>query len=218
MVVFPTQNGRFFEYEDFGMIDVCKGFIESGQIMIIAVDGIDPQTWTHPNLSVPSRVKRHEAYERHVIHEVLPFVKTHYTSPYKTYISTGCSMGGYHSANFFFRHPQIFDSLIALSGVYRLKLFLGDYMDEALYFHSPLNYLKDLRDPVILKQLRQNDIIISVGQGDWEEDMLEDTAALKQILKDKRIPAWIDLWGKDVAHDWPWWRKQMPYFLKHLKL
>ena len=31
--------------------------------------------------------------------------------------------------------------------------------------------------------------------------------------REKNIPAWIDYWGYDVNHDWPWWRKQMPYFL-----
>ena len=23
-------------------------------------------------------------------------------------------------------------------------------------------------------------------------------------------------WGFDVAHDWDWWQKQLPYFLNHL--
>ena len=32
------------------------------------------------------------------------------------------------------------------------------------------------------------------------------------------IPAWFAEWGHDVAHDWEWWRKQMPYFLGHLYL
>ncbi|MDD6726958.1 MAG: esterase, partial [Lactimicrobium massiliense] len=29
----------------------------------------------------------------------------------------------------------------------------------------------------------------------------------------KNIPAWVDFWGADVAHDWPWWRRQLPYYL-----
>ncbi|NLG58370.1 MAG: transposase, partial [Clostridiales bacterium] len=27
------------------------------------------------------------------------------------------------------------------------------------------------------------------------------------------IHAWVDIWGEDVNHDWPWWRRQMAYFL-----
>jgi esterase/lipase superfamily enzyme len=46
--------------------------------------------------------------------------------------------------------------------------------------------------------------------------MNADIRALKTILEAKAIPAWIDLWGHDVNHDWPWWQKQLPYFLNKL--
>ena len=36
------------------------------------------------------------------------------------------------------------------------------------------------------------------------------------VQKKLGIPAWVDLWGPDVNHDWPWWRRQMPYFLEKL--
>ena len=30
------------------------------------------------------------------------------------------------------------------------------------------------------------------------------------------VHAWFDYWGYDVAHDWCWWRRQLPYFLNFL--
>jgi esterase/lipase superfamily enzyme len=45
-----------------------------------------------------------------------------------------------------------------------------------------------------------------------------DAYELKRILESKQIPAWIDIWGSDVNHDWPWWRKMMPYYLSKLEL
>jgi len=57
-----------------------------------------------------------------------------------------------------------------------------------------------------------------VGQGAWEEEMLDDARALKHILDEKGIPHWIDFWGHDVNHDWPWWHKMLPYFLDKLEL
>ncbi len=33
------------------------------------------------------------------------------------------------------------------------------------------------------------------------------------MLRDKDIPAWVDYWGTDVNHDWPWWHKQLKYFM-----
>ena len=127
-------------------------------------------------------------------------------------------MGGFHSANFFFRHPDVFDTLISISGLYQLRMFIGDYMDENVYFNTPLAYLPNLNDPWYLDQYRQSQIIVGVGQGAWEEPMLEDAYALKRILEEKEIPHWVDIRGYDVNHDWPWWRKMMPYFYSKLDL
>ena len=33
------------------------------------------------------------------------------------------------------------------------------------------------------------------------------------LLQRKGIPCELDLWGHDVAHDWPWWRKQLAHHL-----
>jgi esterase/lipase superfamily enzyme len=127
-------------------------------------------------------------------------------------------MGAYHAANFFFRHPDVFDTVIALSGSFRLNHFIGDYMDENVYFNTPLAYLPKLDDPWYLDQYRESDILVGVGQGAWEDEMLADAQALKHILEQKGIPYRIDIWGSDVNHDWPWWHKMLPYFLDSLNL
>ena len=119
---------------------------------------------------------------------------------------------------FFFRHPQIFDTVISISGLLRLNHFIGDYMDETVYFNTPLSYLPNLDDPAYLDLYRQSRIIVCVGQGAWEDEMLADARTLKQILERKDIPHWVDIWGGDVNHDWPWWRKMLPYFLDKLEL
>jgi len=127
-------------------------------------------------------------------------------------------MGAYHAANFFFRHPDIFNTVIAISGLFQLNTFISDYVDNNVYFNSPLLYLPDLSDSWFLDQYRQSQIIVCVGQGAWEDAMLADAFALRSILQQKNIPHWIDVWGFDVNHDWPWWRKMMPYFLEKLDL
>jgi esterase/lipase superfamily enzyme len=90
-------------------------------------------------------------------------------------------------------------------------------MDDDVYFNSPLSYLPSLDDPWYLDKYRRSKIIICSGQGAWETG-LEDARNVGAILESKGVPCWIDLWGHDVNHDWPWWRKQMPYYLGHLGL
>ncbi len=214
-IVFPTQAGRFYQYEDFGMVEAIHQFIDEGKVQLYTVDSIDNQSWTNWSAPPAERAKRHNEYDRYIVEEVASFIRRQNPYPGKV-LSTGCSMGGYHSANFFFRHPDLFDTLVAISGVYRLNMFIGDYMDENVYLNTPWAYLPNLEDPWYLEQYRQSQIIVCVGQGAWEEPMLADTRALERILEAKRIPHWIDYWGYDVNHDWPWWRKMMPYFLEEI--
>jgi esterase/lipase superfamily enzyme len=89
-------------------------------------------------------------------------------------------------------------------------------MDDGVYFNAPIAYLPGLNDPWYLDWYQQSRLVICVGQGYWEDKFLADTLELRRILEEKQIPAWIDIWGHDVAHDWPWWRKMIPHFLKEL--
>ena len=216
VVVFPTQGGRFYEYEDFGMVAACAPHIESGHICLYTVDSVDNQSWANWEAPPAQRARRHNDYDRYIVEEVAPFI--HHRGHVGRFLATGCSMGGYHSANFFFRHPDVFDALVSLSGLLQLRLFVGDYMDDNVYFNTPLAYLPNLENPWHLDLYRQSQIIVCAGRGPWDEDMLNDALALKGILEARGVPCWIDIWGPDVSHDWPWWRRQMPYFLQHLGL
>jgi esterase/lipase superfamily enzyme len=182
------------------------------------VDSLDSQSWANWGAHPADRARRHEDYDRYIIEEVVPFMRQHSGDTDQKFMTTGVSMGAYHAVNFFFRHPDLFDTVIALSGLYRLNHFIGDYMDENVYLNTPLAYLPNLNDPRYIDQYRQSHIIIAVGQGAWEDEMLADTRGLKHILEQKNIPHWIDFWGQDVNHDWPWWHKMLPFFLDKLEL
>ncbi len=218
VLVFPAQSGRFYDFENFGMIEAIAGFIEDGKIKVFAVDSVDSQSWDNPYVHPADRARRHEDYGRYIVNEVVPFIRQHCNHHPQKFITTGCSMGGYHAGNFFFRHPGIFDGLICLSGLFQLRMFVGDYMDDNVYFNSPLAYLPGLNDSNMLEQYRQSQIIICAGQGAWEDDMRADAGAMKAILAEKGIPARVDFWGHDVNHDWPWWRQQLPFFLSRMRL
>jgi len=216
VLVFPTMNGRFYDYENNGMIEAARWFIENGFFQFFAVDSVDSQSWTNSSAHPADRARRHEDYDRYIVHEVTPWIHQHQQQEETPLLATGCSMGGYHAGNFFFRHPDVFDSVIALSGIFRLNMFIGDYVDDNVYFNSPLLFLPNLDDPWYFEKYRRGQIILCAGQGAWEDEMQSDARAMRGILQEKGIPAWVDLWGHDVNHDWPWWRKQLPYFLSKL--
>ena len=71
-LVFPAQAGRFYEYEDFKMVDAIHDFIESGKIKLFTVDSVDNQSWANYNAHPADRGSRHADYDRYVIDEVVP--------------------------------------------------------------------------------------------------------------------------------------------------
>jgi len=215
-LAFPTEGGSHSEFEDYAMIDACEPFIAAGRLRLATVGSVDLQSWANYSVSPPVRAQRHEEYERYILEEVVPKLSNMEPKATSGILTMGCSTGGYHAANFFFRHPGVFDAVIALSGMLQLRLYIGDYMDQTVYFHSPLDYLRNLHDVRIIDQLRQNTIIVCAGRGDWDWPMVADAETLRLILDAKGIRAWIDIWGSDVTHDWHWWRKQLPYFLPHV--
>jgi esterase/lipase superfamily enzyme len=215
-IVFPSSRGRYFDFEGMGMVGEIAGFITDGRIKLYAVDSVDAESWYDLGIPPAERNARHEAYDAYIAQEVVPFIREHCRSPEARPLATGCSMGAYHAVNFFLKHPDACGGTIALSGLYRLdraEFSLGPDDLPAVYFNSPLSYLPGLNDPWFLDWYRRSRIIACVGLGAWEEEAIEDTRSLARMLREKSIPAWVDFWGPDVNHDWPWWYRQMNYFL-----
>lgn len=210
IVVFPCQDGRFYDYENFKMFDVLWPFIEEGRCRFICVDGIDWESWTAAGDCRP-RIEQHERWFWSIINQVLPRERKYEGEMFAT---TGCSMGAFHAANFFFRRPDLFDGVIAQSGCYSARPFMGDYCDELVYINSPIYSIRGLApDHYYIDTYRHRQIFVCIGQGRWEDELLVETRELDTVLAEKGIPAHFEYWGYDVDHDWPWWKKQLPILL-----
>jgi esterase/lipase superfamily enzyme len=214
LVCFPSQDGRVRDWESYGMVDCVADLIEAGKLVMIAVDGIDWQSWTNKQAPVDARARRHNDYHHYITDEVVPFARAE--GGRDSVWATGCSMGAFHAANFFFRRPDLFDGVIAMSGLYQPKLFVGEYSDDDVYFNSPLYYLPQLGDPWHMDAYRRSRIVFCVGQGAWEDEAVADTRELQAILHNKGVPATFDYWGHDVEHHWYWWQKMLRQHLQDL--
>ena len=127
----------------------------------------------------------------------------------------GCSLGATHAVNLFYRFPQHFDSMMALSGIYTSEYGFGSYMNAQIYENSPVHYLDQMpyHHPYV-QMYNRGRSVICVGQGAWEQP--ETTRKLDEIFKRNGINTWVDFWGNDVNHDWPWWYKQVVHYLPWL--
>lgn len=216
----PCQDGRFFDFEDFHMTDAWAPWIESGQVMVFSIDTIDKETWSDSQGDPRWRSERYEQWITFITDEAVPFIRSMTNerngwSGEPGILVFGCSLGATHAANLFFRRPDLFDGLLALSGIYTSEYGFGNYMDDLLYFNSPVHFLPNMpEDHPYIDLYNQNRGVICCGQGPWE--IPDSTRQLQQILKSKGIHLWVDFWGYDCAHDWPWWYKQVAYFVPKL--
>ena len=220
MLFVPCQDGRYFDFEGMGLAADFAPWIESGRLMVFAIDTIDKETWSDLNGDAYHRIRRHEAWIDYITNEVVPFARNMANerngwSGYPNLMVFGCSLGASHAVNLYLRRPDLFDGLLALSGIYDSEYGFPGYMDELVYANSPVHYLAGMpADHPYIQQYNQHKGVIVVGQGPWE--VTDSTFQLRDIFFQKGINVYVDVWGHDVAHDWDWWYKQVPVHLPNI--
>jgi esterase/lipase superfamily enzyme len=206
-LVFPTSCGRFFEFEDRGMIAAVDQKLEEGHLQLFCVDSVDSESWYNRAVAPRWRVARHIQYEQYLMREVLSLIRAD-GNPHLAAI--GCSFGGYHAANIALRHPDIFTAFLSMGGAFDLSSFLSGYYDQDCYFNLPTHYLPNMNDAWYLDRYRRNTYILATGVHDhcWD-----DNERMAQIMRSKGIPCRLDVWGDNTGHDWPWWQKMMQTYV-----
>ncbi|MGH3385630.1 MAG: esterase family protein [Nocardioidaceae bacterium] len=216
VLVFPSEQGRAWDYESNGMVDAVADLVDGGRVKLYCVDSFDHVTWSDRSVPLEERARRHQLYESWVCDHVVPTIAA--DSPGAAgIITTGCSLGAFHALNFALKRADLFPVAICQSGNYDASQWhaWGERADAA-YFNNPADYLQHL-DGDHLDWLRgQVFALLVVGQGDWETDptgSLPSARHTAALLRAKGIPHELDEWGHDVAHDWPWWRRQIAHHL-----
>src|SRR5437588_4692462 len=133
VLVFPTSMGRFFQWEDTGMIAALGEQLDQGKIQLFCVDSVDAESWHAKGKPPAERAWRQVQYEQYLLDEVLPFTRLHNSNPFL--MTTGTSFGADHAVNFSFRYPHLVDRVIGLSCLYDIKRFTGRCSNDNGYFH-----------------------------------------------------------------------------------
>lgn len=216
----PCQDGRFFDFENYKMTDYWRPWIDAGEVMVFSIDTIDQETWSDKYGDPRWKITRYEQWITYICNEVVPFIRDYANARngwdgYPGVLVFGCSLGATHAANLYFRRPDLFDRLLALSGIYSADFGFHGYMDEMVYNNSPVHFLANMpEDHPYIELYNKKRAVICVGQGPWE--IPDTTRQLADIFAAKGINVWVDFWGHDCKHDWDWWYKQVEYFLPYL--
>lgn len=207
VLVYPTSRGHFHEWEDRGMIGSMWHALENGWFHLICIDSVDDDSWyckwKHPG----SRAWRQQEYENYVLHEVLPFAKWRNPHPYT--IATGASFGAYHALDLGLRNPDRVNRIVSMSGLCDVRRFADGFYNDTVYYHNPVDYIANEHDGWRLDRLRQQNIILAVGNGDG---LVHQNRELSAKLWGKGIGNALREWD-GFAHDWPVWHRMFPMYV-----
>lgn len=203
VVLFPTTMGRYYENRDFKLVESARWFVEQGLVQIYCPDSINTDSWYNRGIHPSHKVLRHIQYDRFLSEELVPQLQLKTTS-HKIAVA-GPSFGGYHAANFAFRHPSKVSHLLSMSGAFDIKSFLNDYYDENVYFNNPIDFMPNANDANLWGMQ------IMLGTSEWDI-CLDSNRKMSEILNAKGIDHWLDVRGQQ-KHDWPLWREMFPHYL-----
>lgn len=214
VIFFPTRCARFYDYENWKVLEDIRDKIDNGFLQIFCVDSIDQESLYNSEILPDERIKRHLKYEKYILKEVLPFIDKINPYPYK--IAAGCSMGAFHAVNIAMRHPTLFSKVLAMSGRYDLTKNMGvfkdlfdGYTNKNIYLNSPNQFLSNLKNKRILNEISKLEITLVIGESDAFVDNNKQFSAL---LSKKNINHSFFIWDNE-AHKPPYWRKMLMLYL-----
>jgi esterase/lipase superfamily enzyme len=215
VLVFPSEQGRAWDFENNGMIAAVARLLDEGRLKLYCVDSYDSQSWSNTAVPLEERAQRHNLYESWIIDKVVPWIRADCGGPVEV-ATLGCSLGAFHAANFALKRADLFPFAMCLSGNYDPAGWNGwGERGTAAYFNSPLDYVSYLHGDHLDWVRGRLSLLLVCGQGQWEDTTgaLPSTKQFAALLADKGIRHELDLWGHDVPHDWPSWRAQLAHHM-----
>lgn len=212
ILLFPTWASDHTEAERKGLIAAIAPHIEAGRVTVFSIDSINPHAWCNDQVPMPEKARRQAAYSAYVEEEVVPYIRSVLQNPSARVMGAGASFGAFFAANGLLRRPDLFFGMIGMSGVYNLEHLLHGYSDDNAYFNNPSWYLPGMHDEWRLNAIRGAQIHLLTGQGQWE--VPAQTTRFSDLLRQKGIDHRLDIWGHDVAHDWPSWQRMLELVLR----
>jgi esterase/lipase superfamily enzyme len=204
VLAFPTSCARFFQWEDFGLVDGLAEPIEAGSIQLWCVDSVDSESWYASDRPPADRVRRHLAFELYLLQELLPRLP-------EPPVATGTSLGAFHAVLTCLRHPDRFRGWVGMSGVYDNSRWLDGYNDQETYLTNPLALVQGLWEERYLGPLRaMAPKVIVTGK---EDSNVDDSIRLAEALRTRGVDVRLDLW-EGWAHDWPYWKEMIGAYLR----
>ena len=106
LLLLPTAAADYLEYERFHLINSISKYINEGKVKVFSINSINSESWLNNHMHPRHKSIRHNQFNDYVYNEVIPFIKGK-TSQDTPIYTCGASLGALHSANLFFKRPDL---------------------------------------------------------------------------------------------------------------
>ncbi|TNE91630.1 MAG: esterase [Deltaproteobacteria bacterium] len=213
VVLFATAASDELDYERFKLIHVLKPLMEAGRIKVYSVSSVAGEGWLSKDAHPGHKSWLQHCYDRYLGEEAFPAIAED-CGGFTHFVTAGASIGAYNAVTALLKHPDYVDLAIGMSGTYDFDRWMHGHRDEFYYFNQPMYFVPNLPEGALLDELRTKRVVLATGQGRAEAP--DESRRMSQVLDAKGIPNDLEIWGKDVHHDWPTWRTMLPMFLDRL--
>lgn len=207
VLVFPTSMGRYYEWEDRGLVRALGDWIDAGWLQLHCVDSVDDESWYAKWKRPGDRAWRHAQYDAYLHDEVLPLTRR---NPDPWLVTLGASFGAYHAMSFALRHPDQVRRVLGLSGLYDIREITDGYSDANVFAHNPADFVLHLQDEAHLAAIKRLEIVMAIGRDD---PMRGNNEYFSDRLWQRGIWHALHVWD-GWAHDWPYWEQMVRAYIR----
>lgn len=207
LLLFPALSDSPHVYEENGTIEKIEAFINKGKCRVFCCPTFNSESWLSDKISGEEKSKMHFDFNNFIVEELVPLIYDKCNGPVPIIVA-GASIGAYHAANLYFRRPDLFYGLVALSGFFNIDFISNGYFDDNCYFNSPDHYLPNLTDSYWLSFLMsKHHVYLYTGTGEGE--FPHNSESMCKLLHSKSIPHQCEMWGSEYAHNFDTWNEML---------
>lgn len=194
----PSDPGVLINDE--GLADqVAKYVKKGGTPFVLAVP--DGNGSHHEDTEWANAADGSDMIEDRVLKEVVPLVEGRHPRDAAHRAIGGFSMGGYGAANLALRHPDVFGSMVSISGYFHVD-------DPSHMFGGKPDVIDANRPDMHVEAARQLRIFLAAARQEDNSVIEGEPQRFKKMLDAAGVPAQLDV--KPGSHDWDFVRSVLP--------
>lgn len=197
VLIFPSEEGGMGEWNEAGIMDALDEQITEEYNQFYCVNSVAEESLLRKDAEPSVRLRRQMQYEQYIIDEVIPYIRDKNSNPYL--IFSGAFLGAYYALLFGLKYPKKVNKVIGISGTYDIKPYLDGFYDDNVYYNNPVDFVPNLNDPAILKDISDIDIRLLSYKNDPQRgssERMSDTLWLKNVEHNFYV------WNEVISDPW----------------